>query len=59
MSINYKALLATFGIIIVVIAFCILFTIFPILLGVLIIITCLAIIISFFWVVYEIMCEIF
>ena len=59
MSINYKALWATLGIIIAVIAFCILFTIFPILFCILIIIMGLAIIISFFWTVYEIMCEIF
>ena len=58
MSINYKALWATLGIVIAVIAFCVLLTVFPILFGVLIIIMGLAIIISFFWGVYEIMCEI-
>ena len=59
MSINYKALLATLGIVIAIIAFCVLLTVFPILFGILIIIVSLAIIISFFWTVYEIMCEIF
>ena len=59
MSINYKALWATLGILIAIIAFCILLTIFPVLFGILIIIVGLTIIISFFWAVYEIMCEIF
>lgn len=59
MSINYKALWATFGIVIAVIAFCVLLTVFPILFGVLIIIAGLAIIILLFWGIYEIMCEIF